>query len=280
MINKDQLTAQQKTDALSKLHSLAQNVYDINAQGASQEDLMMVTTDLQVIKIFLSIYSIVLGGQNFAFDLIDTMKMVLYWHSFYELKDNNKRNDEGIADNVAVVLIYYYFIFNHTDFTLSNEFLFQALECTKQQLYNYNTENEDGNKTEYEDLPQLEKIYTDNIMNNISTLQTLQKSISSSIAQPSDISETNSTDLLNYLQETTNILTQCFPELLEHSVEQMFTTIQTYTGFYVENYLDSDAESLVDMDYKRKFINFFSDELFHDFTVAIAEPGIYFLTSE
>jgi hypothetical protein len=277
MSHDNQLSQTQKHDALLKLHNLAENVYNSNVENSNLNEAMLGYSDLMTMKIFLSLYSIILSNEDLAFDLVETFEPIKYWESFYDLKDKNKRNDDGIEENIPVILLYYYFIYNQTSFQLSDQFMFLTHQFIAKNSYYYNTENEDGNKTEYEDLPQVEKKYTDAIMDNINTLKDLKNALKHPINTVDDITLINSTDLLNYLQDSIGVMFSSFPEVLEYALERMFQTVQLYTHFYTEHYFEQDYDLRSDPDYRKLFINFITDDIFHDFTMKLTEPGIYFL---
>lgn len=277
MSHDNQLSQSQKHNALLKLQTLAQNVYQSNTESGNTNEAMLAYSDLMTLKVFLSLYSIILSNEDLAFDLVETFEPIHYWDSFYNLKDKNKRNDDGIEENIPVILLYYYFIFNQTSFQLSDQFIFLTHQFIQKNSYYYNTENEDGNKTEYEDLPQVEKKYTDSIMDNINTLKFLKEELNQSIESVEDIKKINSTDLHNYLQDSIGIMFSAYPEVLEFALERMFQTLQLYTHFFTEHYFEQDYENRTDPEYRKMFISFITDDIFHDFTMKLTEPGIYFL---
>jgi hypothetical protein len=276
-LNKDQ-----KIDALYKILNTAYIFQKQLTESGDEWEAELSFIDGRVIMAFISIYCIFYKDDKVVEDMTKEIDTQLFFDSYYNFEVNKKRDDEGVMANNAILLLYYYMIFNHTTFTLGDEFLFQADQFIDKITYLYNTENEDGNKIEYDDLPQKEKIYTDMIMNHIQELYNIKKDVMEVdghvdfLTSIADIKKYNNNDVVNYLQDSINILFNCYSDAISVAVECMIETFKTYLVIYTENYLDNDIDVAKDIHYKQHFLEFLTNDLYHEFMINITDFEKYF----
>lgn len=278
----DRLSKSQKIDALYKVLNTAYVFQQQLTASGDEWEAELSFIDGRVIMVFITIYCIFYKDDKTVQDITKEINTTLFFDSYYNFEINNKRDDEGVMANNAVLLIYFYMILNHTTFSLSDEFLFKADQFVDKMTYLYNTENEDGNKIEYEDLPQKEKIFTDMIMNNIQELYTIKKEVMSKdnhvdfLTTIEDVKKYDSNDIINYLQDSINIIFNCYSDAISVSVECMIETFKTYLVIYTENYLNNDIDVAKDINYRQYFLEFLTNDLYHEFMINITDFEKYF----
>jgi hypothetical protein len=276
------LSKSQKIDALYKILNTAYVFQQQLTSSGDEWEAELSFIDGRVIMAFMSIYCIFYKDDKTVQDITKEIDTQLFFDSYYNFEINKKRDDEGVMSNTAVLLLYYYMIFNHTTFNLSDEFIFQADQFIDKQTYLYNTENEDGNKIEYEDLPQKEKLYTDEIMNHIQQLYAVKKEVLEIdghvdfLTTIEDVKKYNNNDLINYLQDSINILFNSYSDVISVGVECMIETFKTYLVIYTENYLDNDIDVAKDLEYRQHFLEFMTNDLYHEFMINVTDFEKYF----
>jgi hypothetical protein len=276
------LSKSQKIDALYKILNTAYVFQQQLTSSGDEWEAELSFIDGRVIMAFMSIYCIFYKDDKTVQDITKEIDTQLFFDSYYNFEINKKRDDEGVMSNTAVLLLYYYMIFNHTTFNLSDEFIFQADQFIDKQTYLYNTENEDGNKIEYEDLPQKEKLYTDEIMNHIQQLYAVKKEVLEIgghvdfLTSVNDVKKYNNNDLINYLQDSINILFNSYSDVISVGVECMIETFKTYLVIYTENYLDNDIDVAKDLEYRQHFLEFMTNDLYHEFMINVTDFEKYF----
>ena len=170
--------------------------------------------DNKMLKLLFSLYQF--NHYNIDFKEPISEEMVEIISNIYELRKNNKRDDNEINAYLAIFLSLI-MVFIAGKEKLSQDFTEGLQEIVNIQLYLYNTENEDGNKTEYEDLSSIEKLYTDNLMNRIREIKTIQ----------ADNKE-------NKTMELFKILMQELPDVIDRGF--------VFVGLIIEDYLDTILE--------------------------------------
>ena len=276
------LTESQKIDALYKVLNTSYNFQQQLIASGDDWEAELSFIDSRVIMVFVSIYCIFYRDDSTVKNITKEIDTQLFFDSYYNFEINKKRDDEGVMANNAILLIYYYMILNHTTFNLSDEFIFGADQFIDKMTYLYNTENEDGNKIEYEDLPQKEKFFTDNIMNNIQALFKIKKDTMELdghvdfLTSVADVKKYDNNELINYLQDSINILFNCYTDVISVSVECMIETFKTYLVLYTENYLNNDLDVAKDLHYRQHFLEFMTNDLYHEFMINVTDFEKYF----
>jgi hypothetical protein len=276
-----QLTTENKLDILFKVLNTAYSLNQTLEDQGTDWQIEMSKVDYNVLIMFISIYSIFKGSPIQAKTLSTEIELMNYFNIYYNMKFNGRRDDELVEVNTASTIMYLYMIFNHTSFTIENQFLFDCYQFIEAQKYLYNTENEDGNKIEYEDLTTVEKQYTDKIMDQINQLYEVKKTLEKStnyqkIGNIKILEKIDTNELINYIQDTTNILFKSYKNVIGVSIEHMFEILKTYTVLYVDEFINLDKDYLKSSNYKTDFVNFMGEDLYDEYILAISDSSKYF----
>jgi hypothetical protein len=244
---------------LEEIDQLFEKVKLQNDEDATNEFLNSKTN----ISLIIFIYSCLNNQQNFAYNIYNNLYMNNYINNLFNLTDyKGFRDDERIKYGLVIFNTYYYFLYNYTNFSLDRYSIDENYYINQVQLYLYNTENEDGNKIEYEDLPSFEKAFTDNIMNNIVTLKDLKSDLLPSQESIENIDESN---LIQYNSSINNILFVCIPDIidiLQEVIENDF--IQFYISFK-QNIMPYHHDFKNNIQLQNEFIDFFEKDFEKDF---------------
>ena len=260
-------------DKINALLDVADVFYEnlqLQSKNKESETVFEIFAMLQNIHMFINIYAINLDDELTADFCAEKIRVYDYLNMSLELtNDQNRRDDEAIYSNLAKTIYYLEYMFKHTTFKLSDTFLVQVDKFINTNTYLYNTENEDGNKVEYEDLSAVEKKYTDEIMNNIKELYSFKSSLfdlakTDGFKGESDIKNYNMADILNYCEDSIYTLANCFPKLEkigpDSLVEDMKISVEVYLSYaFLNDQRCNEAE------YKNNTMQFLTEDVITEF---------------
>ncbi|MGL4758075.1 MAG: hypothetical protein ACRCXZ_01975 [Patescibacteria group bacterium] len=258
---------QEEMDLLFKLMDLIGGVHSKLVE-LEDEGVFNSYDTLQSFMMFICIYAINNNQLNDAKYLIDQIDILNYFtNSENFLTSNKRRDDERVFATLSTGLYYANYILKNTTFSLSNKTLYEFDKFIDLNTYLYNTENEDGNKTEYEDLSSAEKKYTDNIMDNIKELYMFKKGLfekTDGFKNNDDVNNYQLTKIFQYCEESLYTLYDCLENCEEIAIENLLENAKTV----IELYFQSDVyknEEIEDAQFKQTLVKFLTEDLTSSF---------------
>jgi hypothetical protein len=261
-----QLNSKQKLDILFKLFDLSSHFLQRFQENQESESLVEGFDMYQSLGILISIYSIHNNELDDAFYLSTKVQPFTYFENSKNFfTPQKRRDDQRVIRTLAAALYYSNCILLNTTFTLPEQLLYQFDKLIDLNTYLYNTENEDGNKTEYEDLSSIEKKYTDNIMDSVqdfykfkSTLFDLNKV--EGFKSDEDVRKYPLTEVLNYIEDSVFTLYSCMEDVQDLAYEYLMDNLKTVIELYFETQMDIDID-LKDTQYKKSILKFLTEDL-------------------
>ncbi len=261
-----QLNPKQKLDILFKLYDLSFHFFNRLTDTDDSENILESFDMYQSLAIIITVYAINNNELDDAFYLATKVEPYNYFFNSLNFLTTQKiRDDERIIRVLASALYYCNIILRKTTFTLPDSLLFQFDKFIDLNTYLYNTENEDGNKTEYEDLSSIEKKYTDNIMDCVNDFYSFKKSLFdlekvSGFNSEEDISKYPLIEVLNYAEDSIFTLYSAFENVSDYSFEYLIDNLKTSIELYFETQMDIDPD-LKNIEYKKNTMKFLTEEI-------------------
>jgi hypothetical protein len=261
-----QLNPKQKLDILFKLFDLSHHFLQRFQDDPESESLVEGYDMYQCLGILISIYSIHNNELDDAFYLSTKVQPSTFFENSKNfLTSQKRRDDQRVVRTLASSLYYCNCILKHTTFTLPDALLYQFDKFIDLNTYLYNTENEDGNKTEYEDLSSIEKKYTDNIMDSVQDFYKFKSTLFDlnrveGFKSEDDVSKYPLTEVLNYIEDSVYTLYSCMEDIQDLAYEYLMDNLKTVIELYFETQMDIDPD-LKDIDYKKNILKFLTEDL-------------------